>query len=261
MAAEGARRVHNKWRGSIESARTEEKGPGDYVSEVDREAQDAALAIILARHPDHLILAEEDAEEIGAPQATATGSTPLWIVDPLDGTANYLHGHPMSCVSVALAVDGEPIVGVVVQPETGERWWAVAGHGAWKNGRPIRVSTVTRFDRALIGTGFPFKFREKIPAYVMQLGRVLQVTAGVRRAGSAALDLCYLAQGSIDAFWELVLHPWDFAAGFLILREAGGVATRLDGSKMTLESGSWLAANSPEFREALYRAVTGEANP
>ena len=178
--------------------------------------------------------------------------------DALDGTANYLHRHPMSCVSVALAVDGEPVVGFILQPETSERWWAVAGRGAWKNGRPIHVSAVDRFDRALVGTGFPFKFREQIPEYVNQLARVLEASAGARRAGSAALDLCYLAQGSIDAFWELVLHPWDFAAGLVILREAGGVATRLDGSPMSLSAGSWLAANSPAFHEALGRAVRNE---
>ncbi|MBT8397521.1 MAG: hypothetical protein KJN92_11165, partial [Gemmatimonadetes bacterium] len=148
--------------------------------------------------------------------------------------------------------------GAVVAPRTGERWWARRGRGAFKNGLPIFVSSIRSMDAALIGTGFPFKEPELVPRYLQGFQRVLPASGGVRRAGSAALDLCYLAEGTLDGFWEEeYLSPWDVAAGLVILREAGGLATRLDGTEIDLENGSVLGANSPELHRRLGELVRG----
>ncbi len=146
----------------------------------------------------------------------------------------------------------------MVAARTGERWWARRGQGAFKNGLPIRVSSLRSVRAALVGTGFPFKEPDLVPRYLQELQRVLPASGGVRRGGSAALDLCYLAEGILDGFWEEdYLSPWDVAAGLVILREAGGIATRLDGSEIGLDDGSILAANSPEVLEELGALVRG----
>jgi myo-inositol-1(or 4)-monophosphatase len=233
-----------------------EKGRADYVSQTDLDAQEAALAIIRARHPDHEILAEESVETVEARLARWDGR-PLWLVDPLDGTANFLHRHPFHCASVAVAVDGRPVAGAVVSGSSGERWWAAAGEGAFKSGRRIRVSDCRRLRNALVGTGFPFKRLELMPSYLAQLDAVLRSSSGVRRAGSAALDFCFLAQGSLDAFWEEFLNPWDFAAGIVIVREAGGVMSSPDGNDLGLTPGPVRGANSRELLEALRSVLAG----
>lgn len=276
-AAEAAAEIQRSHHARRDVTGATDKGISDFVSETDLEAQAAALAVIRSRHPDHRILAEEDEEEeddVGTagpatkgegPDGSSAGEAsgkephlgPLWVVDPVDGTTNFLHGHPMYCASVGLWDGGRAVAGAVVAPATGERWWAGRGEGAWKDGEPIRVSELKGLERALIGTGFPFKIPDRIPLYLRQLERVLRATAGVRRGGSAALDLCYVAQGTFDAFWELHLQPWDVAAGVAILEEAGGRATRLDGSPLDLETGSVLAAASPELLEALGELVRG----
>jgi myo-inositol-1(or 4)-monophosphatase len=227
-----------------------EKARADWVSRTDLEAQEAALAIIRGRHPDHEILAEES-EETVEERLDRWDGRPLWVVDPLDGTANFLHGHPFHCASVAVAVDGRPVAGAVVSGSSGERWWAHEGGGAFKSGRRIRVSERGSMHEALVGTGFPFKRLELMPAYLRQLDRVLRSTSGVRRAGSAALDLCFLAQGSLDLFWEEFLNPWDFAAGVVLVREAGGVIIDAGGGELGLAPGPVRAANSPETLQAL----------
>lgn len=263
-AADAAADVQRRHYAGRDPRTATDKGISDFVSETDLEAQEAALEVIRSRHPDHRILAEEEQGD-GGPRAGAAvpdgpAPGPLWIVDPLDGTTNFLHGHPMHCASVGVWAAGRAVAGAVVAPATGERWWAGRGGGAWKDGERIRVSDLDGLERALVGTGFPFKVPAEIPAYLDQLGRVLRSTAGVRRGGSAALDLSYLAQGTFDAFWELHLEPWDVAAGVAILEEAGGVVTRIDGSSLDLETGSVLAASSPELLEglrALVRDATG----
>jgi len=249
-AAEAAAAVHRRDRGFVVVEGATEKGRSDYVSETDLAAQRAALEVIRARHPDHDVLAEED-ERPAAERLAAWDGSPLWIVDPLDGTANFLHGHPQFAASVAVAVDGRPVAGAVVCAPTGERWWAVRGGGAFKGGRPIRVSPHRTLRDALVGTGFPFKRIDRLPDYLGQLDRVLRATSGVRRAGAAALDLCYLAQGSLDAFWELILHPWDFAAGWVLVEEAGGVLTKLGGEPLELADTTVRGANGLELWEAL----------
>lgn len=250
-AAEAAARVHDRFAGTIDVSAATVKAARDFVSQVDIEAQRAALAVIRTRHPHHAILAEED-DPSATPVGSARPDAPTWIVDPLDGTTNYLHGHPQYAASVAVAAGDRLLAGAVLAPATGERWWAAAGKGAWKGTARIGVSNRQDLATALVGTGFPFKQLDLLPDYLVQFDRVLRQTTGIRRGGSAALDLCYLAQGSIDAFWELELSPWDVAAGALIVQEAGGVVARLDGRDLDVQQvGSVLAANSQALTHAL----------
>ncbi len=251
-AADAAAAVHKDQATSVGIADAREKGRADYVSATDLAAQEACVAVIRAKHPGHVIVAEESHE--GEPDSTP-GEGPVWIVDPLDGTTNFLHGHPMHASSVALAIDGIPSVGAVSCAPTGERWWAARGEGAWKNGVPIEVSRVEGTQRALIGTGFPFKTEQLIEEHAAQLVRVLKATGGIRRGGAAALDLCYLAEGRFDAFWELFLNPWDFAAGWVIVEEAGGVLGRVEGGPLGLSPGTIIGANSPAMKQALHELI------
>jgi myo-inositol-1(or 4)-monophosphatase len=254
-AAEAAASIHRRDRGRVLVESASEKGRADYVSRTDTDAQRAALEVILSRHPDHQVLAEEDERPMDERLADWDGS-PLWVVDPLDGTANFLHGHPQHAASVAVVLEGGPVAGAVVCGTTGERWWAARGEGAFRGGLPISVAPPRRLRNALVGTGFPFKLVDQLPTFLGQLDRVLRNSAGIRRAGAASMDLCYLAQGSLDAFWELILHPWDFAAGWLIVEEAGGTLTALDGSPLSLGDRPLLGASTPELAEEL-RAVLG----
>ena len=249
-AAEAAARIHRRDAGEIVLEGATVKARADYVSKTDLDAQDAALSVIRTNHPDHVVLAEESDEPVEEQLARWDGR-PLWIVDPLDGTANFLHEHPHYCASVAVAVDGRPVAGAVVSGSTGERWWAAEGEGAFKGGRRMHVSSERPLIEALVGTGFPFKLLEVLPRYLGQLDRVLRSASGVRRAGSAALDLCYLAQGSLDAFWEEILMPWDFAAGLVLVREAGGVLSRPDGFELEIAPGPVRGANSRALLEEL----------
>jgi myo-inositol-1(or 4)-monophosphatase len=255
-AADAAAAVHSRDRGRVVLEGSSEKGRADYVSQTDLDAQRAALDVILSRHPDHGILGEEDDRSVAERLAGWDGS-PLWVVDPLDGTSNFLHGHPQFSASVAVAIDGRPVAGAVAAAATGERWWAARGEGAFRNGLPIRVSGRTRLKDALVGTGFPFKILHELPEFLGQLDRVLRSSSGVRRAGAASLDLCYLAQGSLDAFWELIQHPWDFAAGWLLVEEAGGVLVKLDGSPLELGDQALMGAATPELLDALAEALRG----
>ena len=280
-AADAAAAVHKEQATSVGIADAREKGRADYVSATDLAAQEACVAVIRESHPDHTIVAEESYE--GDAGATPP-SGPAWIIDPLDGTTNFLHGHPMYASSVALAIDGIPAVGAIrcMPPPwhwrstgfprlssgtvgaiscapTGERWWAARGEGAWKNGAPIEVSRVEGTGRALIGTGFPFKTEHLLGEHSAQLVRVLRATGGVRRGGAAAIDLCYLAEGVFDAFWELFLNPWDFAAGWVIVEEAGGVVGRVEGGPLRLSSGTVIGANSQAMKEALHGLIAKPA--
>ncbi|MFQ5536807.1 MAG: inositol monophosphatase family protein [Gemmatimonadota bacterium] len=256
LAAEAAVAVHRRDWGKIVLEGASEKARADYVSRTDVDAQAAALSVIRNRHPGHAILAEEDEAPL-AERISGWDGSPLWVVDPLDGTANFLHGHPHYAASVAVAEEGRPLAGAVVCGSTGERWYAARGEGAFKGGRRIRVSPPRPLRDALVGTGFPFKLLGVLPEYLGQLDRVLRNSSGVRRNGSAALDLCFLAQGSLDAFWEAILMPWDFAAGWLLVEEAGGVLTRPDGTSLALEEGPVTGANTPELAAALRAALAG----
>jgi len=260
LAAEAAAAVHRNYWGRVRGEEVSAKGSSDFVSHVDLEAQAAALDIIRERFPSHRIMSEEEDGATGPsafPDGSggATAGELLWIIDPLDGTTNYLHGHPAFAASIGVVEGVHPVAGAIHAAATGERWWASEGEGAWRNGEPIRVSEVRGLQGALIGTGFPFKRLHELPGYLEEFGRVLPACSGIRRGGAAALDLCYLAQGSLDAFWEGELAPWDIAAGLILVKEAGGVATRMDEGPLDARSkGPLLAANSGELLGAL-RAV------
>ena len=176
----------------------------------------------------------------------------VWIVDPLDGTTNFLHRYPSCSVSIAAAVDGRLEAGVVLRLEPDWCFAAARGQGAWHGTTRLEVSTVSEPAHALIGTGFPFKQPEDLPRYQRQFAKVMSATSGIRRAGSAALDLADVAAGKFDGFWELTLAPWDVAAGMLLVREAGGVVTNLDGSERTIDHGPLVAGN-PAIHQWLLR--------
>ena len=253
-AAEAAALVHGHHVGRLEERWIDEKtAASDFVSNVDLESQDAALAVISSVFPHHHVMAEEgdDAGQMD-PDADFT-----WIIDPLDGTTNFLHNHPFYASSVAVWDREGPVAGVVhCQPQE-TVWTALRGGGAFENGESISVSGEDRLKRCLIGTGFPFKRLDTLELYQEQFGRVLQTTAGVRRAGAAAIDLAYLARGSLDAFWELDLNPWDFAAGVLLVEEAGGTMSRVDGSSLTPENGTVMGANSHTVLTELRQVLQG----
>jgi myo-inositol-1(or 4)-monophosphatase len=248
IALEAARlgaRVHRTHLGQLTPEEWGQKGASDFVTRVDHEAEARMIEHIHDRCPDHEIMAEESTE-LGDPasiRARFHAADHLWVLDPLDGTTNYLHGYPSYASSVAVSAGGEVVAGAVVHGVHETEWVAWRGGGAWRDGERIRVSEVDRLDRALVGTGFPFKVLELLPSYLEQLGGVLRRTSGVRRAGSAALDLCHVADGRFEGFWELWLAPWDIAAGTLIIREAGGVVTGLDGNVDVRAGGAIVAGN------------------
>jgi myo-inositol-1(or 4)-monophosphatase len=217
------------------------KGVIDPVTESDYQSQSAVIGIIRESFPDHGILAEESAGQGGGGRS----SLPVhrWIIDPLDGTVNFAHGFPMFCVSIAFEVNGVLEYGVVYEPLRDELFEAKRGGGAFLNGEAIRVSTVKRLEGALLATGFPYDIRERLPETLARMGRILGVAQGVRRAGSAALDLAYVAAGRLDGFWEEHLKPWDTAAGILLVQEAGGQITTIEGEAYRLASPTILASN------------------
>jgi myo-inositol-1(or 4)-monophosphatase len=215
----------------------ETKGRSDFVSEVDKASEREIDRIITRRLPDATMLGEEL-----SPTAISSKGVVV-IADPLDGTTNFLHGYPEYSVSIAIARDGILCAGVVLNVPREEEFTAMRGGGAFRNGKSIRVSSLREPGRSLIGTGFPFKTLEKLPQYMQQFSLVMRGTAGIRRAGSAALDLSNVACGRFDAFWELVLAPWDVAAGILMVQEAGGIVTDLDGNPPRLTAGSFVAGN------------------
>ena len=215
----------------------EPKGRSDFVSDVDKGAEQSIAEIVGRRCPGASVLGEEL-----SPLALADGGI-VFIADPLDGTTNFLHGYPEYATSIGVARDGELRAAVVLNVPRGEEFTALKGAGAWRDGRPIHVSKLREPSRALVGTGFPFKTLELLPRYQRQFSLVMHGTAGIRRAGAAALDLASVACGRFDAFWELTLAPWDVAAGILLIQEAGGVITNLDGNASTLGAGAYVAGN------------------
>lgn len=213
----------------------EYKGDADLVTEADRKSEALIRARIRERWPAHDVLGEEAG-------LVDTGSEYRWYVDPLDGTTNFAHGYPVFCVSMALEYRGERIAGVVYDPTREELFVAEKGRGAFLNGVPMHVSAIADLAECLVATGFPSHKRHKNPNIHFYHEITLR-THGVRRAGSAALDLCYVACGRYDAFWEFNLNPWDTAAGVLIAQEAGGKVTNFDGGPFNIDSRQTLATN------------------
>ena len=230
MAARRGGDVLIRHLNKLEKLNVEKKGHNDFVSDADRAAEEAVIEVILRHYPDHAILAEES----GARGESDT----VWVIDPLDGTTNFLHGFPQFCVSVGVRVKGRTEAAAVYDPMRQELFAASRGNGATLDDRKIRVSGRRDLEHALIGTGFPFRNADmEMGPYLGMLGKVVRNTSGVRRPGAAALDLCYVAAGRLDAFWETGLKPWDLVAGSLLIREAGGIVSGLDGSEDFLESG------------------------
>ena len=222
--------------GEIENLQVSKKGPSDFVTTADKKAEEVLVAGLTKARPRFGFLLEEGGKIEGADTSNR------WIIDPLDGTTNFLHGIPHFSISIALERDGEPVAGVIYEPITDQMFWAEKGQGAYLNGRRIRVSARRRLEESLFATGIPFAGKQDHDRFLSQLKAVMAVSAGVRRFGSAALDLAYVAAGRYEGFWEFGLHPWDIAAGIVLVREAGGFVTDIGGGGM-MESGEILAAN------------------
>jgi myo-inositol-1(or 4)-monophosphatase len=223
-AARAAGSIINRAALDLEVVQVGKKGPNDFVSEVDRAAEEAIIDILLDAYPDHGILAEESGSERGAKD-----SEYVWIIDPLDGTTNFLHGLPVYAVSIALAHRGQVQQAVVYDPTRNDMFYASRGRGAFVNDRRLRVSKRIRLADCLIGTGFPFRKGDNFKRYLKMFEEVMQSCAGLRRPGAAALDLCYVAAGWYDGFFETGLSPWDVAAGSLMITEAGGLIGNFTG--------------------------------
>lgn len=212
------------------------KQVSDFVTRVDKESEAAIIKMIKERFPNHHILAEESIHEAGTGQYR-------WIIDPLDGTTNFIHQYPVFAVSIALEYRGEIIAGVIYEPLKNDLFTAGKGRGAFLNGRRIRVSAVTALEYSLVTTGFPFKKRQFIDPYLRLFKNVLLKVSDLRRAGSAAIDLAYLSCGRCEGFFEIGLSAWDIAAGSLIIREAGGIVTDFGGGGDYLHTGNIVAGN------------------
>ena len=239
IAVRAARQAGNIIIRNVERRDTLEvslKGRQDYVTSVDRAAEAAIIQTIHKAYPDHAFEAEESGMS-----ANVETSDYVWVIDPLDGTMNFLHGYPQFCVSIALKVKGVIEHAVVFDPMRNELFEASKGSGAQLDGRRIRVSKTSKLENALIATGFPIRQPDKLPAYIQTFEKVLGECAGIRPAGSAALDLAYVACGRLDGYWEIGLHPWDVAAGVLLVEEAGGMVVDLGRSGNDKLSGNILA--------------------
>jgi myo-inositol-1(or 4)-monophosphatase len=217
------------------------------VSEVDVAAERAIIDTLKDAYPTHGFLGEESG-------STSHQSDFIWIIDPLDGTTNFLHGFPQYCVSIALQHKGEITQAVIYDPSRNDLYTATKGRGAFLNDKRIRVSKCDKLQESLIGTGFPFRDFKHLDTYLSMFKSMLQKTSGLRRPGSAALDLAYVANGSLDGFWEIGLSPWDIAAGGLLVREAGGIISNLNGKEGWLQSGNILAA-SPKIYDAMVETL------
>lgn len=217
--------------------RIEHKRTIDLVTDADRRSEQVIVETIAKAYPEHQILAEERGLETGAP------SPYRWIVDPLDGTTNFAHGLPLYCVSIGLEYEGQVILGVVWDPNRHELFIAEVGKGATLNGLPLKVSRIDKLNEALLVTGFAYDIRETAQNNLDHFARFSLCAQGVRRLGAAALDLCYVACGRLDGFWEIKLHPWDMAAGSLIVREAGGRVTDFSGETFSIYGNELVASN------------------
>lgn len=222
------------------------KSKNDFVTQVDRLVEQEIIQVINYAYPDHSILAEESGEK--------KGNDYVWVIDPLDGTTNFLHGYPQYAVSIALKNKGKTEVGVVYDPLRDELFTAEKGGGAMLNNRRLRVTKKARLTTALLGTGFPFKYPQHLDAYMDMFKALTLTTAGIRRGGSAALDLAYLAAGRLDGFWEIGLKEWDIAAGILLVQEAGGVVTDFNFRDNYLASGNIIAGN-PKMHQAMFKVI------
>jgi len=262
-AARRAGNIINRGARDLDLLKVSSKGPKDFVSEIDHAAEAAIVETLLGAYPAHAILAEE-----GTAKGENADAEYVWIIDPLDGTTNFLHGFPQYCVSIALEHRGVVTQGVIYDPVRNDLFTATRGRGAFQNDRRIRVSKRHHLRDCLIGTGFPFRDGSFLDTYLAMMKEMITHTAGLRRPGAAALDLAYVAAGCYDGFFEVGLNPWDVAAGSLLVLEAGGLIGDLSGEGDYLRGGQVIAANpkifaqmvqalSP-FRAAMAREVAGK---
>jgi myo-inositol-1(or 4)-monophosphatase len=253
IAARKAGTVIMRLIGKISSQDIDVKKASDYVTSVDRESEKIILSTIRKRFPDHLFLAEESVHE-------DESSGYRWIIDPLDGTTNYIHCYPAFAVSIALQYNMETILGVIYDPLRNELFSAINGEGAFLNGNRIQISKVRHMKYGLIATGFPFRSKEYTDNYLQLFRNIFNKVSDLRRGGSAALDLAYLASGRCDGFFELGLKPWDIAAGSILIREAGGKITDFSGGNNYLSTGN-IVAGVPALHKELLREVRKIFNP
>ena len=255
-AARRASQIINRASLDIDRLKITTKQQSDFVTEVDKSAEAAIIEILRGAYPDYRVLAEET----GATAGTGAGSDYQWIVDPLDGTTNFIHGLPQYSVSIALAHKGQLNQAVVYDTTRNEMFTASKGGGAFLNDRRIRVTKCTRMDQALLGTGFPFRVFDHSDAYLKIFKEFTERTAGMRRFGSAALDLAYVACGRFDGFWEFGLMPWDMAAGCLLVTEAGGLIGDLSGGEDYMKTGN-LVAGTPKIFAPMLQVIDGHRTP
>ena len=231
---------------NIGKIKISQKGKNDYASEVDNLAEQEILRVIKAAYPDHAIIAEESGQY--------PGNDYTWVIDPLDGTTNFIHGFPQFAVSIALKHQNRIEQAVVYDPLRDELFTASRGAGAMLNNRRLRVTRQASLTGALLGTGFPFKHQQHLDAYMDMFRALFIDAAGIRRAGAAALDLAYVAAGRLDGFWEIGLREWDMAAGILLIQEAGGVVTDFSFNHDYLVTGNVIAGN-PKMHQAIYNSI------
>lgn len=233
----------------LDRIKVTEKSRNDFVTEIDQRAEKIIIETLQTAYPDHAFLGEETGETTGT-----TDSEHTWIIDPIDGTKNFIRGFPHFCVSIALKYGQHIEHGLIYDPIRNEYFTASRGKGAHYNDQRIRVSQTHKLIDSLLGTGFPHRTPERVKQYCKGLFKILPIVSGVRRAGSAALDLAYVACGRLDGFWEFDLKPWDIAAGALIVQEAGGFVSGMTGKEDYLETGNVIAAN-PKIHQALLKTL------
>ena len=246
IAVKAARRaggIINRAGRNLDVIAVREKAANDFVSEVDREAEQAIIRTLREAYPTHSILAEESG---------ASGNSEFqWIIDPLDGTTNFLHGFPQYAVSIALAQKGVITQAVIYDPVRNDLYTATKGRGAFLNESRLRVSKRDHLKPSLIGTGFPYRQLDHLEPYLGMMRDIIKNTAGIRRPGAASLDLAYVAAGRLDAFWEIGLSKWDIAAGCLLIQESGGLVSDLSGNEKHMESGNIVAGSPKIFHQLL----------
>lgn len=245
-AARNAGKIIVRFIDHLDMIEISEKSRNDVVTNVDKLAEKEIIQTIQRAHPEHAILAEESGQ--------IAGNEFCWIIDPLDGTTNYAHGFPHYAVSIALKDHQHILIGVIYDPIRQELFTATKGGGAQLNNRRIRVSNQNKLDRALIGTGFPFRDIDNFKNYLNIFATIFPQSRGVRRAGSAALDLAYVAAGRLDGFWESALKEWDIAAGAILIKEAGGIISDYDGENDYLTKGNVITGN-PKIYKALFNII------
>ncbi|MES2979695.1 MAG: inositol monophosphatase family protein [Pseudomonadota bacterium] len=248
-AARAAGAIINRAALDVEAVRISVKQTNDFVTEIDQAAEAAIIETLLAAYPGHGIMAEESGNQHGAQDSDF-----VWVIDPLDGTTNFIHGFPVYCVSIALTVKGKVEQAVVYDPTRNDLFCATKGRGAYLNDRRIRVAKRTRLQECLISTGFPYRPGDKLKSYLNMLGEVMSQCAGVRRPGAAALDLAYVAAGFSDGFFETGLKAWDVAAGSLLVTEAGGLVGNFTGESEFMDQGECVAGN-PRIYGALVNTL------